>query len=186
MSDPIRIGPPLEVTSNSPQDFRSPPEPESVAENDFSDFMPTGSQIEAAITMYNGGYTVTQIRAHFESIGCTPVVVDGLTTRVLDLALASLIRSQATEMKITERLRELGLQPHQIEQFRPHILEGQARDKHQHARNGDGWFFASFFAAIAAIFTGLFVGGGTVPTIRSMRTGKSLAEQSRQRSKRRR
>ncbi len=134
-----------------------PPQPDSQPENDFSDFMPTKSQIDAAIAMYHGDYKVPQIRKHFEDIGCTPIVVDGITTRVLDLALASLVRTQANEVNVMERLSVLGLRPDQIQRLLASILEGQEKNRRHHAEQSDArGLLAGILAGAGAMTAGLF------------------------------
>ena len=58
------------------------PPPESQPEEDFSDFMPSQSQIDTAIAMYHADYQVPDSRRHFETLGCSAIVLEGLTTRV--------------------------------------------------------------------------------------------------------
>jgi len=161
------------------------PPPDEKPENDFSDFMPTKSQIETAIAMYNGDFTVSEIRRHFAEIGCTPTVVDGLTTRVLELAISSLVRSRADEQQATQRLTQLGLQPEQIRQLLPQILHGQTvQQKHYDSQSDSQGLLMGFFAALAGTFGALFGVHGSHAARQQMHLDKMANHSGRKRKRR--
>jgi hypothetical protein len=107
--------------------------------------------------MYHADYKVPAIRKHFEDIGCTPIVVDGLTTRVLDVALASLVRTEANSVQVVERLSQLGLEPDVIQRLIPTIVEGQqSRRQHNDALSDSRGLAGVMLGSLGGMIAGFF------------------------------